>query len=134
MSYKQTLYTEFIGGLETAINSLHGCQVVSIISKGNIFPIAEMRHISYDLSDETLGKEQQYIEFGYEINIYAVDTETLLADEIVEDIEEVVIDYFNGVGFSYSTPSVRNSDETVARRLVRVSGVYDENKNIVYRG
>jgi hypothetical protein len=134
MSYKQTLYTEFIGGLETAINSLHGCQVVSIIGKANIFPIVEMRHIGYDLSDETMGKEQQYIEFGYEVNIYAVDTETLLADEIVEDIEEVVIDYFNLKGFTYSTPSVRNSDETVARRLVRVSAVYDENKNIIYRG
>jgi len=134
MSYKYTLYDHYFSGLKAYINSLHSSNVVRKREIGNMFPIVEMNTLSYGLNDETMGKEQQYIEFGYEVNIYAVDKETISGNEIVEDIEDVVIAYFNSVGFTYSTPTVRNADETVARRLVRVSAIYDENKNIVYRG
>jgi len=138
MSYKSTLYSQYKSGLETAINSLHNAKLTERVISTNFLPIVEIKHLNYDLDSETMGKEKQFIRIGYEINIYAEDmvdgTSLIEGETIVADLEEIVIDYFNTEGFTFSTPSVANADVNVSRKLIRVSAVYDENRNVVYRG
>jgi len=138
MSYKSTLYSQYKSGLKTAINSLHNATLTERIISTNFLPIVEIKHLNYDLDGETLGKEKQFIRIGYEINIYAEDrvegSALVEGETIVAELEEIVIDYFNAQGFTFSTPSVSNADVNVSRKLIRVSAVYDENRNVVYRG
>jgi hypothetical protein len=93
--------------------------------------------LNYGLRDENLDRTNGQYEFAYEINVFAQDKEVSgamkLGDNIVEELEELVINYFHSQGFRVRTPKVTNADITISRRMVRVSGIYDSLNDIIYR-
>ncbi len=137
MSYKSTLYSQYFGGLKTAINSLYGTTVTKKIKSTKDMPIVEMLHLSYGLQDETMSRTDGQYNVAYEINLFAqnkvVNDVEVLGEVMVEQLEELVINYFHANGFRVNTPKVVNSDVNVSRRMIRVSGIYNSMRDIMYR-
>jgi len=147
MAYKKDLHALHTKGLTDTINGLYDTVVVTHIKGLNTLPAIEIKAFDYSLTDETLNKREQKWGFGYEINIYAQDKDVvieedgeeldlfILAEDILDELEDLVLDYFNEVGLTVlNAIPLGNQDPEILRRFIRVNGVYDETKNIVSRG
>jgi hypothetical protein len=128
------LYNKYYVGLKSALNDLYGVVVTSDSSQHETLPIIEMNSIGINLRDETLDKSEKKFAFSYEINIYAKDKAEATVDDIIFDLSDGVVTYFLDEGFDIvSNLRVPNIDKEVRRKNIRVSGVYDTNREVIYR-
>lgn len=138
MTEKQ-LHDYYKTGLETELNSIYGVTVQKELTRQFKLPIIELKASSFSLESETLSKKDKLYRFSYDVSIYAenIPTETgmLIAGDIADELRGIVYNYFEDEGFT-CTSSIRinNLDADVARRFVRVEGLYRIDTDILYRG
>ena len=138
MTEKQ-LHDYYKKGLETELNSIYGVTVQKELTRQFILPVVELKSSSFALEGETLSKTDKIYRFSYDVSIYAenipTDTGMLIAGDVADELKGIVYNYFEGEGFS-CTSSIRlnNLDTDVARRFVRVEGLYRIESDILYRG
>ena len=138
MTEKQ-LHDYYKKGLETELNSIYGVTVQKELTRQFILPVVELKSSSFALEGETLSKTDKIYRFSYDVSIYAenipTDAGMLIAGDVADELKGIVYNYFEGEGFS-CTSSIRlnNLDTDVARRFVRVEGLYRIESDILYRG
>lgn len=138
MTEKQ-LHDYYKTGLETELNSIYGVTVQKELTRQFILPVVELKSSSFALEGETLSKTDKIYRFSYDVSIYAenipTDTGMLIAGDVADELKGIVYNYFEEEGFS-CTSSIRlnNLDTDVARRFVRVEGLYRIESDILYRG
>jgi hypothetical protein len=128
------LYNKYYVGLKSVLNDLYGVVVTTNASWHEKLPIVEINSIGISLRNETLDKSEKMFALNYEINIYAQDSAEETVDDILFDLSDGVVTYFLEEGFDIvSNLRVPNIDKEVRRKNIRVSGVYDTNREVIYR-
>jgi hypothetical protein len=128
------LYNKYYVGLKSALNDLYGVVVTTNASWHEKLPIVEINSIGISLRNETLDKSEKMFALNYDINIYAQDSVEETVDDIIFDLSDGVVTYFLDEGFDIvSNLRVPNIDKEVRRKNIRVSGVYDTNREVIYR-
>ena len=133
MSEKE-LFQQYFVGLQTYINSQHGSVLTTDASLHDSLPIVEIKPMMYGLDDETLDKSEMKFRITYQIDIYAKDIQGTNVDDVLFDLSEKVITYFLNEGFNITSDlRVPNIDVQIRRKNIRVSGLYDTLRNVIYR-
>ena len=102
--------------------------------ESKLFPLVIITQVNDYLKDETLAKTEKQNSLSYEIEIFAQDT-SVNRQTIIEELVSLVNDVFeNDIGFrrTQATP-IPNIDLSVDRFLMEYEGVFDENKNKIFR-
>lgn len=138
MTEKQ-LHDYYKLGLETELNSLYGVTVQKELTRQFRLPIIELKSSLFSLEDETLSKTDKIYRFSYDVSIYAENIPTedgmLIAGDVADELKEIVYNYFEEEGFTCSSSiRINNLDTDVARRFVRVEGLYRKDTDVLYRG
>ena len=133
MSEKE-LFQQYFVGLQTYINAQHGSILTTDASLHDSLPIVEIKPMMYGLDDETLDKSEKKFRITYQIDIYAKDIQGTNVDDVLFDLSEKVITYFLNEGFNITSDlRVPNMDVQIRRKNIRVSGLYDTLRNVMYR-
>lgn len=138
MSVQKDLYEQYITGLTTHVNNVFGVIVTRNANKEDRFPIIEIKPLLKIYESETLNYTERKDRFGYEVNIYAQDLTYQgtrhYGDDLVLELSDLVDEYFSSQGFKVTfNDKVRNIDVEVERRVVRVEGIYDYERSIMFK-
>lgn len=137
---EQQLLNQYVTGLTTYINGLYDAIVTIDGRKYQSLPLIEVK--SQGLTDfsgnETLSYQETKFNLAYEINIYSQDINTvsgdIIGDDVVVILGQKVLEYFRSEGFGVRTNQIiSNIDPTVSRKFIRVTGIYDTNREVIYR-
>lgn len=102
--------------------------------ESKLFPLVIITQVNDYLKDETLKRTEKQNSLSYEIEIFAQDT-SVNRQTIIEELVSLVNDVFeNDIGFrrTQATP-IPNIDLSIDRFLMEYEGVFDENKNKIFR-
>ena len=132
------LYTQYINGLTSHLNSKYGVVVVRDAQLADKFPIVELKPPKNDYLKETLSYTERQDRISFQIDIFAKDKQyrnkQYYADEMVLNLANMIDEYFSTNGYRIVFNNhMENLDVNVKRRTIRVEAIYDYKSNTVYK-
>lgn len=100
-----------------------------------IFPVVIFNKQEDNLKNENLKKAEQKYNLIIDINIYSSNKGKVNKEVIVSELAEIVDKVMQDeIGFKrIDNKPLPNIDETIDRRYLEYSGVYDSEQNKIYR-